>query len=41
MCEFDLATVLGEDFDPDVIPDAKDFADAAGEDEHEGSSGYR
>jgi len=29
MCEFDLATVLGEDFDPDVTSDAEGFADAS------------
>jgi len=34
MCEFDLATWLGEYFDPDVDSDAQHFADTSCEDEH-------
>jgi len=34
--EFHLLAALREDFDPDVASDAKGFADAAGEDEHDG-----
>src|SRR4051794_10382921 len=36
--EFDLAALLGEHFDPDVGADAKEFADAANEDENGRSS---